>query len=66
VSIQLEYERSSSSIGRLSVLFDDPLAAPEVPAYHSSFDDSGDTGAFAEVIDLRPIRPAQSPDVEVS
>jgi hypothetical protein len=57
VSIQLDYERSSSSIGRLSVLFDDPLAMPVLPVYHTGGDDSGDGSDLAEVVDLRPLRP---------
>lgn len=52
VSVSLEYERSSSSIGRLTVLFDDPLAEPVLPAYHTDTTVEG----LADVIDLRPIR----------
>ncbi|MEM9656563.1 MAG: hypothetical protein AAGA65_31100 [Actinomycetota bacterium] len=58
----LDYERSSSSIGRMSVLFDDPLAEPILPPDHltANTPTTGPVGV-AEVIDLRP----RLDDVEV-
>jgi len=57
IDISLDYERASSSIGRLSVLFDDPLALPVLPEDHTGADP---TETVAEVIDLRP-RPVHTP-----
>lgn len=63
VEVSLDYERSSSSIGRLSILFDDPLAEPILPLDHIPETIGPDEAAsLAEVIDLRP--PAFD-DVEV-
>ncbi|MGH1488196.1 MAG: hypothetical protein ACRBK7_02190 [Acidimicrobiales bacterium] len=68
VSINLDYERSSSSIGRLSVLFDDPLAEPVLPEFHVS--DVGGSHAdvdldLADVVDLRPLRLVEDLESEV-
>jgi hypothetical protein len=52
VGIELEYERATSSIGRLSILFDDPLAEPVRPDYHGTVN-----GGLAQVVDLDDLRP---------
>ncbi len=74
VGLTLDYERSTSSIGRLSVLFDDPLADPIVPDYHVANDDPAfaedpiepaedmSVEDLADVVDLRPLRLVQDPD----
>ncbi|MEM9656488.1 MAG: hypothetical protein AAGA65_30710 [Actinomycetota bacterium] len=65
VEMTVDYERSSSSIGRLSVLFDDPLAEPILPADHTNPSSPRHDGErLAEVIDLRP-QPVGPFDVEV-
>ena len=61
VSVQLDYERSSSSIGRLSVLFDDPLADPALPDYHTTID--APSAGLADVVDLRPLGPVPEREV---
>ena len=60
VDIHLEYERATSSIGRLSILFDDPLADPILPV--SPLAERSD--AVAEVIDLDELRPRLRGDRE--
>ncbi|MEM9656642.1 MAG: hypothetical protein AAGA65_31500, partial [Actinomycetota bacterium] len=55
VEVTLDYERSSSSIGRMSVLFDDPLAEPIFPPDHITTNTPAEQPVgVAEVIDLRP------------
>jgi hypothetical protein len=61
VEITLDYERSSSSVGRMSVLFDDPLAVPVLPDDHTP--DNLEDQALAEVIDLRP-KPPTGPETD--
>lgn len=67
VGMSIDYERSTSSLGRLSVLFDDPLAEPVLPEYHIAA--AGDTGVavdedLADVVDLRPLRLVEDPETE--
>lgn len=61
VDITLDYERSSSSIGRLSVLFDDPLAIPLLPDDHHHETDNRD----AEFIDESFVDEVPVADAEV-
>ncbi len=70
IGMSLEYERSTSSLGRLSVLFDDPLVEPVLPDYHVA-DDAGGYGSvpeedddLADVLDLRPLRLIDDPGSE--
>ncbi|MEM9656442.1 MAG: hypothetical protein AAGA65_30480 [Actinomycetota bacterium] len=53
VDISLDYDRSSSSVGRLSILFDDPLSMPILPVDHTT-QPGPSRGPLADVIDLRP------------
>ncbi|MEM9655860.1 MAG: hypothetical protein AAGA65_27490 [Actinomycetota bacterium] len=59
VGIELEYERATSSIGRLSILFDDPLAGPIHPNYHNTLE-----GGIGQVVDLDKLRPHYRPGQE--
>lgn len=56
VDVSLDYERSSSSIGRMSVLFDDPLSMPILPPDHITeiTESESQPSPLADVIDLRP------------
>lgn len=55
VDIELDYERATSSIGRLSILFDDPLAEPIQPDFDT---DPGNTSSGGGVVvDLDELRP---------
>jgi len=65
-AIQLDYERTSSSVGRLSVLFDDALATPTLPEYHSDDDVFVAESDLVDTSDLRPLGPVRDGNFEVS
>ena len=66
VAIELDYERSTSSIGRMSVLFADPLADVGEPVWDTPVSDSPSNGVTEPVFDdsdgLAPVIPITSAD----